>query len=101
MSEIMSLTLSTLPLRLSVCRLAAGEPVPPWALHGEFFNVVRTKDELSIVCAAEQVPAGVRAQPDWSALKVEGPLDFALTGILASLATALERADVSIFAVST
>ena len=37
----------------------------------------------------------------WSALAVEGPLDFGLTGILAALATCLAEASVPIFAVST
>jgi hypothetical protein len=32
---------------------------------------------------------------------VEGPLDFSLTGILASLTTVLAKAGVSVFAVST
>ena len=34
-------------------------------------------------------------------MKVLGPLDFGLTGILASLSTALAEANVSVFAVST
>lgn len=37
----------------------------------------------------------------WRALQVEGPLDFSLTGILASLATPLSGAGISIFAIST
>jgi hypothetical protein len=37
----------------------------------------------------------------WRALKVAGPLDFELVGILASLAVPLARSGVSIFAVST
>jgi hypothetical protein len=34
-------------------------------------------------------------------LKVAGPLDFSLTGILASLAAPLAEAGISIFAIST
>ena len=37
----------------------------------------------------------------WSCIKVEGPLDFALIGILARIASTLAAAGVSIFAVST
>lgn len=37
----------------------------------------------------------------WYCLKVRGPLDFALTGILASLAAPLAEAGISIFAIST
>ena len=38
---------------------------------------------------------------DFRALVVEGPLDFSLTGILASIASALAAAGVSLFAIST
>jgi len=37
----------------------------------------------------------------WRALKVEGPLDFSLTGILAGLSAALSNANISLFAIST
>ena len=95
------LTLTVLTAPLAVCRLAPGEPLPAWALLGEFFSVTRTTDELSIVCPQALVPAQVQAERGWRALKVAGPLDFALTGILASLAGALAKAGISIFAIST
>ena len=37
----------------------------------------------------------------WKCLKVEGPLDFSLIGILASLTACLANADISVFAIST
>jgi hypothetical protein len=37
----------------------------------------------------------------WKCLKVEGYLDFSLTGILAALSSALAAAGVSIFVIST
>jgi uncharacterized protein len=43
----------------------------------------------------------VECERGWRALVVRGPLDFALTGVLASLATPLAEAGVSIFALST
>ena len=66
-----------------------------------FHAIVRTAEELSIVCAEQAVPPGVICQRGWRGLKVAGPLDFALTGVLASLAGPLAEAAVSIFAIST
>jgi hypothetical protein len=43
----------------------------------------------------------VKAEKDWRCLQVVGPLDFALTGILASLLIPLAEAGVSMFAIST
>lgn len=95
------LTLSVLPSTLAVCRLDPGAPGPPWAEGEGFCSITRTGDEISVVCAEDRVPEGVRAERGWRALVVEGPLDFAMTGVLASLANPLAEAGISIFAVST
>jgi hypothetical protein len=62
---------------------------------------VRTRAELSVVCAAARVPDGVRAERGWRALAVCGRLDLGLTGVLAGLLAPLAAAGVPIFAVST
>ncbi len=95
------LTLSFVPGVLAVCRLDPTSPVPGWATSDGFTAIVRTVDELSIVCAEQAVPLDATCQRGWRGLKVVGPLDFALTGVLASLATPLAEAGVSIFVVST
>ncbi len=96
-----ALTLSTLPDTLAICRLDPAAPIPSWVTTRDFVSITRTRDELSIVCAQRDVPAGVQCERDWSALKVEGKLDFSLTGILASLVAPLADASISIFAIST
>jgi hypothetical protein len=95
------LTLSIVPGVFAVCRLDPSLPVPGWASPDGFIAIVRTAEELSIVCAEQTVPLGVTCQRGWRGLKVAGPLDFALTGVLASLAGPLAEAGVSIFAIST
>jgi hypothetical protein len=87
--------------KLAVCQLAAGSPVPEWALAQGFFCVTQTAEELSIVCAESRVPAGVRVERDWVALKLEGPFPFAMTGVLTSFLQPLADAGVPIFVVST
>jgi hypothetical protein len=96
-----SLILSLLPDILAICRLAADAPVPAWAWAGEPASVTRTRDELSVVCRADAVPEGVRCETGWRCMKVEGPLDFGLTGILAGLTAPLAAAGISVFAVCT
>jgi hypothetical protein len=92
------------PGRLAVVRLDPGGPLPPWAADpgdGPLHVVARTADETSVVTAADRVPAGVRAESDFRALEVAGPLDFALTGVLAGLTATLATAGVPVFVVST
>ena len=93
--------LTVLGERLSICRLDAGEEVPAWAARGPFFSVTRTSDELSVVCLEEVVPESISRERDWRALRLEGPLDLSMVGILANVAVPLAEAGVSIFAVST
>ena len=88
--------------RLGVCRWAPDTEIPQWALSGGgFVSVTRTADELSLVCGERAVPQGIQCEPGWRIFKIDGPLDFALTGILASVAQPLAEAGVSIFAIST
>jgi hypothetical protein len=95
------LTLSLLPDTLAICRLTPVAPIPDWALTGGFLSVTRTADELSVVCPQSNVPPGIQCDRDWRCLKVEGPLDLSLIGILASLTAPLARAEIGIFALST
>jgi hypothetical protein len=85
-----------------VCRLDPAARLPDWVpASGELISVTRTRQELSVVVPESTVPADVTAERGWLALTVVGPLDFALVGVLASLAGALAAAAVPILALST
>lgn len=58
-------------------------------------------DELSIVSELDGIPSDIKCEKDWRTLKVEGPLDFSLVGILAAISTILADDGISIFAIST
>lgn len=85
----------------AICRLDAADPIPAWATNGRFFSITRTSAELSIVCEANAAPTGVPCERGWRVLVVHGPLDFALTGIVANLSAVLAAASISVFIVST
>ncbi len=87
--------------RLAICRLPADASFPDWARDGDLLALVRTPGELSIVCAERYVPPEVKAERGWRALQVQGPLDFSLVGVLASIMTPLTQAGVSVFVLST
>ncbi|WP_345945508.1 ACT domain-containing protein [Methanosarcina sp. DH2] len=79
--------------------------VPAWVYGGNFFSIKSTSKKLSVACQESSIPAdipaGTRAEKGWSCLKVEGPLDFGLTGILAGISRTLAENGVSLFAIST
>jgi len=94
------LTLSILPDQLAVCQLPPEAPLPSWA-SGSLVALVRTPEELSVVCAESAVPLGIPREGNLRALKVEGALEFGLTGILAGISTTLAAVGITIFAIST
>ena len=85
----------------AVCRLDAQVAVPEWAKGAEFISITRTASELSIVCQEDTLPAEISAERNRRLMRIEGPLAFSLTGVLASVTAPLARAEISIFAVST
>lgn len=95
------LDLELLPERYAVCRLGPEDALPAWATARALSSITRTRDELSIVCRETDVPVDVTAARGFRALKLVGPFDFSLVGILVSVAAPLADAGISLFAVST
>lgn len=96
--------LKILDSTFSVVRLPPTESIPMWALNADVFSITRTDEELSIVCPSECLAINEALEDvenDWKCIKVEGVLDFSLTGILASLTSPLAENKISIFAIST
>lgn len=82
-----------------VCKVAA---FPPDLWQTPYVFAARTGEECSLVCPQDAAPAHTLAfESGWRGLKVQGPLDFSLIGILAKLTAVLAHAQVSVFAVST
>ncbi len=97
----MPLTIQILPGEYSIHRLSSDQAIPTTVFTSVLYFLAKTDDELSIVCPSKIAIDAPKTEAHWRCLKVLGPLDFSLTGILAKLATVLAEADVSIFAVST
>ena len=98
--------LELLPGSYSVGRAEPGVALPKSLPSGgsSLLSVTRTAHELSIVALEEQLDeldAVEQRERGFRCLGVRGPLDFSLTGILASLAAPLAEAGISIFALST
>ena len=96
-----SLALTLLPGRYAVAQLPAGAALPAWWPTDGMRHASWTDDELSLVCEEQHVPEDVRCQRGWRMFKLQGPFDFALTGILKAVLDPLAAGGVGIFALST
>lgn len=99
------LDLDLLPEEFAVCRLPAGSSLPDSLTAGSedksVISVTWAPDELSIICPSDRVPPEAVVETPWRCFRVVGPLDLALTGVMASLIGPLAEARVNIVAFST
>ena len=100
-AEPRSYRLEQFPEKIAVVRLAPGAEVPGWAESSSLFSITATARETSLVCAARSVPKKAQQAGPFTAFAVQGPLDFALTGVLAGLLQPLADAEISVFTIST
>lgn len=93
--------LTILAQPIAVCRLHPNEGIPSWFPKDGFTAIVRTPEELSLVCGDIYVPSHVIVEKGWRILKVQGLLEFSQVGVLAAIASPLAQAGISIFVIST
>ena len=99
--EMKQLTFIVLDGDYSIHRLPPGSEVPALPRETAFSSITRTDEEITVVCPSAIDLKAEHTAPGWSVLKVIGPLDFSLTGILAGISRVLSDAEIPLFALST
>ena len=98
----MKLTIHILKDQYAICKLHSDPVIQDWIKEPLFFSITRTDDEWSVVCRQSRLPANAEeSSPDWRILRLSGPLDFSLVGIIAHISEILKNADIPIFTIST
>ncbi|KAJ3863026.1 ACT domain-containing protein [Lentinula novae-zelandiae] len=101
------LHLHVLPDMFFVSKLEPIEPVPQSIINhlindSRFLSLTRTQEETSIVGQwHDGIPAAFEHEAVWRCIKLQGPMEFSLVGVLAQLAAPLKEAGIGIFVVST
>ena len=95
------IVLSILEETYIIHKLEQSTNLPEGLTECEFYSLSSSQEELSLVCPEQILIQSENSSPNWKCLKVAGPLDLKLTGILAGLSDTLEKAKISIFAIST
>jgi len=96
------------PKPFFVVKLEPGQEIAPCVIRdltdgkSSFFSVTRTSEEVSVVGEAYTLmPSSYRERSTWSCIKIQGPMEHSLTGVMAAITTPLKLAKVPIFALST
>ena len=98
----MKLSFSLLKNTFAICKFKNDMEIPSSIKTSSFYSITRTVDELSLVCEQSLVPEQLsEINKDWRVLKIIGPLDFSLVGIIADISAILKSERISIFTIST
>lgn len=97
----MKLSLHVLKDFYMISRFRPGSELPAFNTS-EFYSITGTTEELSVVCKqTETSEVFPNANKNWRVLKIAGPLDFSLIGILAEISCILKNVKIPIFTIST
>ena len=96
-----NLVLSVLCETFTIHKLSPDASIPEEILKSNYYSVSKTENELSLVCSEVFEVQSLQSSKGWECIKVAGPLDFNLTGILAGISDILAKGNISIFAIST
>ena len=96
-----NLVLSVLSETFTIHKLSPDVSIPEEILKSNNYSVSKRENELSVVCSELIEVQSLQSSKGWKCIKVKGPLDFNLTGILAGISDILAQANISIFAIST
>lgn len=76
--------------------------IPLEKLNNEaMFHISKTDEELSVVCRSIIDLDSDKEGKPYNCLKVLGPLDFSLVGIISRISGILKKGDIPIFVIST
>ena len=91
------LVLSVLSETFTIHKLSPDASIPEEILKCNYYSVSKTENEVSIVCSEVIEVQSLQSSKGWKCIKVKGPLEFNLTGILAGISDILAKGNISIF----
>ena len=94
--------MSVLKKTYSIYRFSKDARLPRWIYTSDFYSITKTEDELSVVAVSRDRDSGKPyCSHGWRIIKVIGPLDFSLTGIIAGISSILSKESIPVFTLST
>jgi uncharacterized protein len=95
------MTLTVLNGVYSIFQFDIHSELPSWIYKSEFYSITRTNEEISVVTIQTGSFENIRCSRDWKILKIAGPLDFSMVGVIAGISGVLKENNISIFTLST
>jgi len=86
----------------SIYKFKRNAILPDWIYLSDFYSITRTKDELSVIAEQnDSVKEGIIYSNGWRVLKIAGPLNLFLVGVISEVADILKAKKIPIMEIST
>lgn len=87
--------------QFGVATLPPSADIPAWASGPGFCAIIRSDDELTLVCQADRIPKDVTSEKGWACFRSIGPFAFDQAGVVAALIGPISAANIGVFVVCT
>jgi hypothetical protein len=98
---VKTLTLTIMDGMFTIHRLPPNANIPKQVLTCPVYSITHSKEELSIIVPERVDVPSEKSESGWVILRINGPLDLGLVGVMAGISGTLAKAGVSLFAIST
>jgi uncharacterized protein len=85
----------------NIYQLKPEAELPSAVFSCNFYSITKTIDEVSVITDQFIDYPFAKSNPDWKGFKVDGILDFSLTGIINDITKPLKENGISVFVLST
>jgi hypothetical protein len=85
----------------SVYQFGVNHQIDKSVFNNDFISITKTNDELSVVAITGLFEQFVKREDNWKILKIDGILDFTLTGIISKISAILANNGIVVFVIST
>jgi uncharacterized protein len=85
----------------SIYQLDPNQEIPSSICSANFYSITKTIDEISVLTNSTLDIEAPKSNKGWKGFKVDGILDFSLTGIIHDITRPLKENRISVFVIST
>ncbi|TFK56632.1 hypothetical protein OE88DRAFT_42248 [Heliocybe sulcata] len=107
-SNLAAFHLNVLPGTFYVIQLNPAEKIPDnllaqisGSIKSPLFSITKTHEEISIVGEYDSNSGVSEKFATWGCIKIAGPMDFDVVGVVSNFTAPLKAAEIGVFAVST
>jgi hypothetical protein len=88
--------------KYSIYKFPIEATLPDWVYSSDFYSITKTTDEFSVVTLqVDSQQENLISSKDWRILKIMGPLDLSLIGVISEISGILKNASIAVFIIST